>query len=507
MTRLPTSAMPGDDGARASSSAGQGWLMALVGYFALQVALRLTVSDSVELDEAEQLLWSQDLALGYGAQPPLYTWLQWAVFQLTGVSVLGLSLLKNLLLASTYAFTFLAARTVMPASTAALASASMLLLPQIGWESQRDLTHSVIATSMAACMLWQVMRLLQRPTWGGYVVLGLATGLGLLGKYSVAAHAATLLCALLIGRDSRHVVLDRRFALSVLVAALVVLPHGLWLLDHAAEATQGTLAKLDGDTAARGWAAGVLAGLGSLALAIVAFLTPCWIVLLAVFGRDVRAASRRPAAGPAARAHALLRRDVLLLLLVFLAMVLAGVATEFKDRWMQPYLFLAPLILFTRVPSPAEGSRRALVATIAGMALLVVVGLSARVPYHARQGAPDELNLPMRDFAEALAREGLQGGTLVATDHVLGGGLRLHLPGTRVLVARGPQALPPLPRGPVWWVSRQRDPASLRALVERARARAATPDGAAPVIRTIERPYRGAPAGAPPARLAWTVQP
>ena len=53
------------------------WLWGLLLlYFGAQVVARLWVSDALELDEAEQVLWTQQLALGYGTQPPLYTWLQ-----------------------------------------------------------------------------------------------------------------------------------------------------------------------------------------------------------------------------------------------------------------------------------------------------------------------------------------------------------------------------------------------------------------------------------------------
>ena len=65
-----------------------------------QVLLRLALSPALDMDEAEQIVWSQHLAWGYGVQPPLYTWLQWGVNRLLGgQSVLALSLLKHSLLA------------------------------------------------------------------------------------------------------------------------------------------------------------------------------------------------------------------------------------------------------------------------------------------------------------------------------------------------------------------------------------------------------------------------
>ena len=70
------------------------WLLGgLLLYFSLQMVMRLFTSQSAELDEAEQLLWTQDLRWGYGPQPPLYSWLQWVLFEVFGVSILALALL------------------------------------------------------------------------------------------------------------------------------------------------------------------------------------------------------------------------------------------------------------------------------------------------------------------------------------------------------------------------------------------------------------------------------
>ena len=69
------------------------------------------VSPALELDEAEQALWSQTLAWGYGGQPPLYTWLQAGWFALLGPGVLALSSLKFMLLGLTLVLVW---RTALP---------------------------------------------------------------------------------------------------------------------------------------------------------------------------------------------------------------------------------------------------------------------------------------------------------------------------------------------------------------------------------------------------------
>ena len=93
------------------------------------VASRVVVSPALELDEAEQALWSQTLACGYGSQPPLYTWLQAGWFALLGPSVLALSSLKFMLLGLTLVLVWRTALPLMPERAALWAAASLLLIP------------------------------------------------------------------------------------------------------------------------------------------------------------------------------------------------------------------------------------------------------------------------------------------------------------------------------------------------------------------------------------------
>lgn len=48
-------------------------LSLLGAYFGAQICARLFASPGLELDEAEQVLWTQDLSLGYWAQTPIVT--------------------------------------------------------------------------------------------------------------------------------------------------------------------------------------------------------------------------------------------------------------------------------------------------------------------------------------------------------------------------------------------------------------------------------------------------
>ncbi|MGO8264153.1 hypothetical protein ACC763_39075, partial [Rhizobium ruizarguesonis] len=45
-------------------------------YFLLNIALRIALPHTLDLDEEEQSFYSQYLLAGYGPQPPFYNWIQ-----------------------------------------------------------------------------------------------------------------------------------------------------------------------------------------------------------------------------------------------------------------------------------------------------------------------------------------------------------------------------------------------------------------------------------------------
>jgi 4-amino-4-deoxy-L-arabinose transferase-like glycosyltransferase len=125
------------------------WVPALLLVYALlHLAGRVAISDSVELDEAEQVLLAQDFRGGYGRQPPLYSWVQTAAFAVCGTNIFALALVKALFLFTAYYFLYATAKlTTAAPATGLLAVCSLALIPQVAWELQRDLTHSAASVA------------------------------------------------------------------------------------------------------------------------------------------------------------------------------------------------------------------------------------------------------------------------------------------------------------------------------------------------------------------------
>lgn len=407
--------------------------VALALYFLLHLLIRISLSDSLELDEAEAVFHSQRLALGYGPQPPLYDWLQWIFISGFGLELFSLALLKNLLLLATYLCTWFLARPLIGVYAATAASMSLVLFPQIGWESQRDLTHSVLVTCLASATLWCYFALLRKPVFGRFALLGLLVGLGSIAKYSFVIFVAGLAVSSWLVREHRAIVWNRKLLLSIAVALAVVLPHGLWLLQNVETVAAGTLRKMAEGTRVDGYFRNVVGGVLSLAGAIFAFT---WLAVL------VHALASRPwwkriefrPRTPHARFFLCLYASFLALLLLI---VLSGEVGRVKDRWLQPLLFSLPVALFVLLPLlPA----RPLLARIAKgcvvMALAVLLLIPLRVLLGPMLGKHVRQHLPFPELAADLAQRFPQVQTVVTDGTLLAGNLYFQHPAWRTLLLK-----------------------------------------------------------------------
>ncbi|MDO5290269.1 MAG: glycosyltransferase family 39 protein [Pseudomonadota bacterium] len=476
------------------------WLLALC---LAHVLVRLAASPALKWDEAEQMLWSQQLAWGYGAQPPLYTWLQWGVNQVLGPSVLALSLLKHSLLALTYIFMWLAGRELLGPRGAWWASASMLLMPALGWHSVRDQTHTILVTAMTCAAWWLLLRLARRPRASDFAWLGAVCAAGLLAKYSFALVMAAMLAAALSVPHTRRALFARGWWWAPVVGTLLVLPHGLWLLAHMQEATTGTLDKMQ-------LRQSLGAGLLSLVSVVLGLLTLWALVALWAFRG---AWWRRPLAPAAPWAHTLFVRYVALVLLALLGMVLLAGVSSFKGRWVLPLLCMVPLAAFAARPELQQHPRaRHYSGAVVAVALVLLAAAGLRPWLSGWRGDADELNHPIVELAAALRAQGYDGTSpIVAADHMLAGMLRTRFASVRVsacateenrvadCVAQHVQAAQAAGQG-VLLISRQDRPAP----DWWAQARAQTP---LPPEQALQLPFNKMRAGTPPALYHWVWLP
>lgn len=418
-------------------------------YFIAHVLIRVAISPALEMDEAEQVFLTQWWLLGYSPepppnpQPPLYPWLQLACFQIFGVGVFALSFLKNLLLFLTFLLVFLTTRLLTGnVRLAVLAALSLFLFPQIAWESQRDLTHSVLAVMLGAATLLEALYLSRARTLSSYVLFGGLLGLGAMSKYTFLIFASALLLGMLWTPDTRATILDKRILVTLAVSVLVTLPHMLWWWSHV-QVVSSYIGKISqgGDTSR-------LEAVGALLRAIVSFfIIPCLAYVL-LFPSGFRPSQWvRTTSGQLG----LLDRVLVLVLTMLGAIALLLVFGRFNQRWIQPLLWFFPIAFFAHLPAQAVSDRAwrwcvrgavALAAIILLASAVRVVGLPlidrftpfARTAEYRFLRYPARLNYPFDAIAEEVRKHGFDQGVIVAENGILAGNLRLKFPDSLLII-------------------------------------------------------------------------
>ncbi len=406
------------------------WIALICGWFVLQVIYRMLIGGALGLDEAQAVLEARELAWGYGPQPPLYMWLQWGLFRIVPDPVLALALLKNALLAGTCLAVWFLLRTAHLPRVAGPATLALMLVPQFAWESQRALTHSVLATCLAAltCLVF-VTRTLPGKR-GGWLLFGVLAGLGMIAKFNFAFVPPALLLAALSMKEFRGGLRPGGILVAGIVAALVTALPLRWMLT-APDLATGSRGKLDIVETAGFDPLVAAQGLGATLLAAALFLA----LPLAVTGflhfrhrGTKRAAGRR--LPPLDRF--LWRVAVIGLVLVAVVVVASG-ATNVKDRWMQPVLFaVAPLLALWLIARAGDPARRGLLRAVGFAAALVLVMLPIEALY-GLPGSPSRRAAPLDGLVPRLEAAFPDAGVMVADKEWLAGNLALQRPGKPIV--------------------------------------------------------------------------
>jgi lipopolysaccharide core galacturonosyltransferase RgtA len=387
------------------------------------IVARLSLPHAMELDEAEQVFFSQWLRLGYGPQPPLYNWLQQCVFSLLGASLLSIVLLKSALLFACFFFMLSAARRVSSRQdhqTAALIG--LLLLPQVAYMPLQDLTHTVLLLAATSFFYESLLAVVHRPSGPRYAFLGLACAIGFLAKYNFAMIPFAAILAALPDRKLRARVFDFRIAISVTVGIVLVGPHLAWLATHFGTATEGTLAKMSALSQNGSHLSRASTGLYSFAEAAVAFAA----LLLIVFTYSYRGHLRH-IVGAQTRTTLFLGRILLILTLALVAVILATGAGNIKERWLDPFYLLLPLYLVAKIKAAqiddVNASRR---FTAIGLVIppLSIMILTLRVVAAPLIGDYTKVNIPFAGLAAALRHDGVVPAAVLSPNWHYAGNLK-----------------------------------------------------------------------------------
>jgi 4-amino-4-deoxy-L-arabinose transferase-like glycosyltransferase len=381
----------------------------------------------MRFDESQQAFFSQWLALGYDSQPPLYNWFQTAVVSVFGLSLVTVSATKNLVLFLVYLSYYKLAREVLEDKLfAAIATLSLLTIPQLFWEAQRDLTHTVAQLLTINLLLYGVIRTLKAPSLASYAFVGIALGLGMLSKYNFALVAIAVPIAVWLHPDGKARLLDRRFLLSLFIALLIFLPHCLWLLDNLSIASTRTLGLMEQD-APKAALAKLVQGPFKFFRLIVVILAPTVVVYAIVFGKSFLRSARSVTVWT--RFFDAVFVTIALLVLV---LILTIGMTSLRDRWLLPFLFLMPIYFCLKMQAsgirPEDFARRFFWVPLV-MMIVIPALLLTRTSFPTLFHRYEAYNIPYADFvAKIVAEEGRKPGLVLTDDWIPAGNLHLQTP-------------------------------------------------------------------------------
>lgn len=416
-------------------------LMLIAGYFLFAVAARIIRSPGLEVDEAQQAVLSQFLLLGYGSQPPVYSWLQYGLNAILSPSIASLSLLKNgLLFLCCLCFWLTARLLIREKALVNVATLGVLTLPTVFVMSQRDLTHTVLALFAVSLFTYVLFKTLKKPAALGYILTGLVIGLGVVSKYNFVIVPVAAILALALEKDLRERLLDWRMLLTVAAALIIATPHLVWVLDNLDLATGQTTSEMREGSEHVTFHG--LSGMVELILAFVKGLALTTAIFAALFFKDIKAILR--ASDQSTR---IIGRILLFSFLCLLLIVWWMGATHVRQKWITVYLLLWPLYLGLKVQAAGVAAERklpsmlAMTSVLAVGFVLVLLGRGVVAPYFDRYSL---VHTPYHRFADLLRSDGNpEPQFIMAVGGIVGGNLKMQFPKSTVFI--GARDVEPLP--------------------------------------------------------------
>jgi hypothetical protein len=199
-------------------------------HFVVWTTLPAAIFFNPFLDVIEALTYGREWQLGSDKLPPLPWWLVEITYQLFKCDA-AIYALSQIVVISALLAVWALARRIVGASTALLA---LLLIDGMNYFhfTAVKFNHNVMQLpfwGLAGFAYWAALKEKRLIYWG---LLGVALGLALWAKYFVVVLALPLALFLLWDREARRTLATVGPYFAVIVAAVVVAPHFLWLVQH-----------------------------------------------------------------------------------------------------------------------------------------------------------------------------------------------------------------------------------------------------------------------------------
>ncbi|STX28240.1 glycosyl transferase [Legionella beliardensis] len=379
-------------------------------FFLTALLARLYLRSSLlELDEAEQVIWAQQLLSGYPNQPPLYSWLQYCLFQVLGINLISLALLKYTLLLGCLYYYHLICRYYCPNKSLALsATAAWVLISSISMDLLKDNTHSILAL-LTACMTWYWFITPTKSINNWYIRLGIVIGLGFLSKFNYLIFLVIFLISTVIQKEYRLKLVNWRILITIACILIIIFPYGHWLMHHYQVGLYSTY-KLTPQQKT------LFDGFINLLGASIFFIMP--VLISSYFFFPLAFSYKKTAA-----TDLLLHYHFIYFPILALIILTAGIR-NFEMRWLIPILFLSPLLLFSHLKPNSHltsYTKRFLVFCLLVQLIFLVI-----LSYRSYYGHNKRKSIPIIEIANSHKNNLEQIDSLMSDSHWLLGNMQLQ---------------------------------------------------------------------------------
>lgn len=408
--------------------------LAIFAYIAIHFLIRILLSQTFQVDDAEQIRLSQELLLGYPIpQPPMYSWLSWSMFQIFGTGLFALTLLKYILITLTFWVTWLVSGQLFQhLQTRYIATFSYLLMPSFAWHMHQGFTHTIMISFGIVLSLHALLSLKDNPSTKNYIYLGLAFGIGLMGKYSFLLFMVAILASALSINSYRKTILSPKILLAIGAFVLIIGPHAYWLSQHYQEIFSSIDQKLQVtndnaliDRFKSAW---------QFSTAAIAFVVPFALVFLInswrrLFNTDKQLVKQANVL--------LLNRFYWVIIISVIVLALFVSMPHFKVRWFHPLMMIFPLWMMIRIERQELLSKSIIKWFNTVLIIFTLLILSIRLlqvtigPNLDKYG---RLNIPIHKTLNKLDSSLLNSSMLKTNDAFLGAHLLSKYPNNTVFI-------------------------------------------------------------------------
>jgi hypothetical protein len=277
-----------------------------------------------------------------------------------------------------------------------------------------------------SALLFFYFRTIKKNDITGFFFIGVTSACGLLAKYNFAIVIVALLCATMLIKEYRKVLISRKLLLSIAVAICLILPHLIWFLGNMDLATSETLNRMSMEQQGS-YLSDVLHGSLDLITSYILFSIVFAVFFFPLFAQAFTYRKTLPSKALLLYIGATF---VFILIIVFLTQT-----TNIKERWLQPYLYLLPLLMFLFVDMHQVSKRKINIFVSSGVffCLIVLLVIPLRVVLVDLDSKPHRENYPFKELANEISDYGFTRGLILAEDKFIGGNLSLLFKDSEVI--------------------------------------------------------------------------